>query len=161
MFRFSRSRMKIERNIKVSCGFEPETFRLAEKRLNQPRQCVPLLKEIYQLKSKACCTSTRSNHYGLKQSFLTFVNSQHTGLSAEVFKTNHHSLRKAVTKKEKTKQTPWPESARELYRPSDRRLSEKLVPTFADRGRHMVSVTYPYGRNLGFLYRGKMLQFFI
>jgi hypothetical protein len=26
-----------------------------------------------------------------------------------------------------------PESASELYRPSDRRLSAKLVPTFADR----------------------------
>jgi hypothetical protein len=32
------------------------------------------------------------------------------------------------------KQTPWPESARELYRPSDRRLSAKLLPTFADIG---------------------------
>jgi hypothetical protein len=29
-------------------------------------------------------------------------------------------------------QTPWPEPASELYRPSDRRLSEKLVSTFAD-----------------------------
>jgi hypothetical protein len=27
------------------------------------------------------------------------------------------------------KKTPWPESAKELYRPSDRRLSAKLVPT--------------------------------
>jgi hypothetical protein len=34
-----------------------------------------------------------------------------------------------------TKQTPWPESATELYRPSDSRLSEKLVPSFADRER--------------------------
>jgi hypothetical protein len=33
----------------------------------------------------------------------------------------------------KQKKTPWPESASELYRPSDRRLSVKLVPTFADR----------------------------
>jgi hypothetical protein len=33
----------------------------------------------------------------------------------------------------KTK-TPWPQSASELYRLSDRRLSAKLVPTFADRG---------------------------
>jgi hypothetical protein len=33
------------------------------------------------------------------------------------------------------------------------RLSAKLVPTFADRGCHMVSVTDPYGRNLGFLDR--------
>jgi hypothetical protein len=31
-------------------------------------------------------------------------------------------------------QTPWPESASELYQPSDRRVSAKLVPTFADRG---------------------------
>jgi hypothetical protein len=30
--------------------------------------------------------------------------------------------------------TPWPELAKELYRPSDRRLSAKLVPTFADGG---------------------------
>ena len=30
--------------------------------------------------------------------------------------------------------TPWPQSARELYRQSGRRRSTKLVPTFADRG---------------------------
>jgi hypothetical protein len=34
----------------------------------------------------------------------------------------------------KTNKPPWPESASELYRPSDRRLSVKLVPTFSDRG---------------------------
>jgi hypothetical protein len=45
----------------------------------------------------------------------------------------------------------WPESASELYRPSDSRLSAKLVPTFADRGCHAVSVTNPYCRILGFL----------
>jgi hypothetical protein len=49
--------------------------------------------------------------------------------------------------------SPWPESASELYRPSDRRLSAKLVPTFADRWCHVVSVTDPYGRILGFLVR--------
>jgi hypothetical protein len=38
-------------------------------------------------------------------------------------------------------QTPWPESVSELYQPSDRRLSAKLVPTFADRGSHVVSMT--------------------
>jgi hypothetical protein len=32
------------------------------------------------------------------------------------------------------KLTPWLRAASELYRPSDRRLSAKLVPTFADRG---------------------------
>jgi hypothetical protein len=44
-----------------------------------------------------------------------------------------------------------PESASKLYRPSDRRLSAKLLPTCADRGRHVVSVTDPYGRILAFL----------
>jgi hypothetical protein len=53
------------------------------------------------------------------------------------------------------KKTPWPESATEQYRPSDRRLSAKLVPTFVDRGCHVVSVTDPYGRNLGFLDRSR------
>jgi hypothetical protein len=33
-----------------------------------------------------------------------------------------------------TTSTLWPESASELYRPSDRHLSAKLVPIFADRG---------------------------
>jgi hypothetical protein len=55
----------------------------------------------------------------------------------------------------------------ELYRPSDRSLSAMLVPTFADRGCHMVSVTDPlrpysrfsipvrYELNLYMLYRRK------
>jgi hypothetical protein len=49
--------------------------------------------------------------------------------------------------------TPWPESASELYRPNDLRLSTKLVSTFADRGCHMDSVTDPYGRILEILGR--------
>jgi hypothetical protein len=40
-----------------------------------------------------------------------------------------------------------------LYRPSDRHLSAKLVSTFADRGCHVVNMTDPYGRILGFLDR--------
>jgi hypothetical protein len=48
------------------------------------------------------------------------------------------------------KKTPWSESARELYRPSDRRLSAKSLPTFEDRGCHVVSLTDPYGRILDF-----------
>jgi hypothetical protein len=35
----------------------------------------------------------------------------------------------------------WPESACKLYWMSNRRLSAKLVPTFADRGCHVVSMT--------------------
>jgi hypothetical protein len=50
---------------------------------------------------------------------------------------------------------PWPESASELYRSSDRRLSGKLVPNFADRGCHVVNVTDPYCRILGFLDRSR------
>jgi CBS-domain-containing membrane protein len=42
--------------------------------------------------------------------------------------------------------------SRKLYRPSDIRcLSAKLVPSFADRRCHVVSVTDPYGRILGIL----------
>jgi hypothetical protein len=51
------------------------------------------------------------------------------------------------------KKTPWSESASELYRPSDRRFLAKWLPTFADKGCHVVSVTDPYGRILGFLDR--------
>jgi hypothetical protein len=47
--------------------------------------------------------------------------------------------------------TLWPESTSELYRQSNHRLLAKLVPTFADIGCHVVSVTDPYGRILGFL----------
>jgi hypothetical protein len=48
------------------------------------------------------------------------------------------------------KNTPWPESANVLYLPSDCRFSEKLLPTFADRGCQVVSMTDPYGLILGF-----------
>jgi hypothetical protein len=51
--------------------------------------------------------------------------------------------------------TPWPESVSEQYRPSDRRLSAKLVTTSVDRGCHVVSVTNPYGRIIGFLDRSR------
>jgi hypothetical protein len=55
---------------------------------------------------------------------------------------------------------PRPESANQLYRPRERRLSAKLVPTFADRGYH-VSVTYRYGRILGFLDRSRYFFFVV
>jgi hypothetical protein len=57
--------------------------------------------------------------------------------------------------KQNKKRTPWSESANELYRPSDRRFSAKWLPTFADKGCHVVSVTDLYGRILGFLYRSR------
>jgi hypothetical protein len=46
-----------------------------------------------------------------------------------------------------------PEFASELYRPSDRRLMAKLVPTFGDRGCCVVSAKDPQGRILDFLDR--------
>jgi hypothetical protein len=49
--------------------------------------------------------------------------------------------------------------ASELYRPSDRHLPAKLVPSFADRGCHVVSVTDPYGRILNFLDRSRYFLF--
>jgi hypothetical protein len=51
-------------------------------------------------------------------------------------------------REEINKKTPWSESASELYRPSDRRLSAKRLPTCADRGCHVISVTDPSGRIL-------------
>jgi hypothetical protein len=55
--------------------------------------------------------------------------------------------------------TPWSEPADEPYRPSDRRLSAKLVSTFADRGYHVVRVTDPCGRILDFLDRSRYFSF--
>jgi hypothetical protein len=60
----------------------------------------------------------------------------------------------------KTKQQiQWSESASELYRPIDRRLSAKLLSTFADRGCNVVSVTDSYCRILGFLDRRSCFSF--
>jgi hypothetical protein len=57
------------------------------------------------------------------------------------------------------KQTPWPSSASELYRPSDPHLSAKLVPTFADQGCRVVSAPDLHGRILGFLDRAATFPF--
>jgi hypothetical protein len=57
------------------------------------------------------------------------------------------------------KKNPWTESASEVYQPRDRRLSAKLVATFADRRCHMVSVTDSYGSILGFLDRNRYFFF--
>jgi hypothetical protein len=58
-----------------------------------------------------------------------------------------------------TKQTAWPESASELVPTERLPLLANLVPTFSDRGCHLVSVTDPYCRILGFLNRSR--QFFL
>jgi hypothetical protein len=66
---------------------------------------------------------------------------------------SYDNLQAEIHTSEINKRSAWPESAHKLYVPSDRRLSAKLVPTFADRGCHMVSVTDPYSRILDFLDR--------
>jgi hypothetical protein len=48
---------------------------------------------------------------------------------------------------------------RERTIPSDRRLLAKLVPTFVDRGCHVVRMTHPYGHILGFLDRSRYYFF--
>jgi hypothetical protein len=66
-----------------------------------------------------------------------------------------NSSREVTHIKKNKKQSPWPVSASELYRPSDRRLSAKWLLTCADRGCHVVSVTDPSGRIIGFLDRSR------
>jgi hypothetical protein len=46
-----------------------------------------------------------------------------------------------------------PVASRQLYRPSDLRLSAKLVLAFVDKGCRVVSAANPYGRILDFLDR--------
>jgi hypothetical protein len=62
-----------------------------------------------------------------------------------------------ITKTENNKLSP--QSATELYPPSDRRLSSKLMPTSADRGFRVGRVTDPYDRNLAFLDRSRYFFF--
>jgi hypothetical protein len=57
------------------------------------------------------------------------------------------------------RRTPWSQSASELCRPSDCRLSTKLVPIFADRGCCVLSATDTHGRVLGFLDRSRYYFF--
>jgi hypothetical protein len=52
-------------------------------------------------------------------------------------------------------ETPWPESGRELYQSSDRRLSSKLVPNLTIESCRVVSMADPYGRILDFLGRSR------
>jgi hypothetical protein len=57
------------------------------------------------------------------------------------------------------KKSPWPDFASKLFRPTDRRLSAKLVPTFANSWCHIVSVTHPYNSILGFIGRSHYFFF--
>jgi hypothetical protein len=67
--------------------------------------------------------------------FIYFANQLVMVHAAEIY-----GLRMQINK---TKLTPWPESASGLHQLSDRCLLAMLVPTFADRGFHVISVTDP------------------
>jgi hypothetical protein len=71
-----------------------------------------------------------------------------SGFSATIFSTFSYNLTADLRQVEKN---PWPESASELHRPSERRLLAKLAPTFSETGCHLVNLTDSYGRVLGFL----------
>jgi hypothetical protein len=88
-------------------------------------------------------------------SFITNSSGFHKFVCTEMHKHRPHGAHI----EQKIKQVPWPESASKVDRPRDRCLSAKLLPTFADTWCHMVSVTNPYGRNLGFLYRSRYFFF--
>jgi hypothetical protein len=61
------------------------------------------------------------------------------------------TLESNSSKKKKKKQQTKKKPKNELRGLSNYRLLAKLVPTFADRRCHVVSVTGPYGHNLDFL----------
>jgi hypothetical protein len=93
-----------------------------------------IIRKVYLVAIEAKCLCF-SNHFVITNLFLINI------------------IGSVSNRKELNKQTPWSEFASELYRPSDCSLSAKLLPTFEDIGCHVVSVTHPYGRILGFLDR--------
>jgi hypothetical protein len=116
------------------------------------------------------CQICKSSHLSLKPGLVTcpnFVTLQlwkSTAYPIEtVFHLYHrsclHSIPSLYILRILTKLNPWPGSARELYRPSDRRMSSKLVPILADRGFYVASFTDPYGCILGFLERSRYFFF--
>jgi hypothetical protein len=69
--------------------------------------------------------------WGLTEAFLSKLKAVRTLTASLCFyhlTFNLQGCRKVNLAKKKQKQTPWPGSASELYQPSDRRLSEKIVP---------------------------------
>jgi hypothetical protein len=52
----------------------------------------------------------------------------------EILRVNSIEFAVQQSSTKSNKQTSWPESASELYRPSNRRLSAKLLSSFANRG---------------------------
>jgi hypothetical protein len=80
--------------------------------------------------------SLKQGSPGRTNRLLPLVQGPHTKRCRQFFVAAGTCLRSHCfpLKEQRPTPTPWPESASELYRPSDRRFSAKLVPTFADRG---------------------------
>jgi hypothetical protein len=101
--------------------------------------------------------------YCSKREFLPGCNVTNSGTERNIstFRMNKHRQHgnriSLLFKLKKLNSVAWVRER--TIRPSDRRLSSKLVPIFADRGSHVVSVTNPYGRILGFLDRSRYFPF--
>jgi hypothetical protein len=93
---------------------------------------------------------------GARRKHLTLIKLKHWNLvNLELPLLLSHLTNRSEPHSLTNKQTPWSVSASELHRPSDHRLSAKWLPTFVDRGCHVISVTDPYGRILDFLDRSR------
>jgi hypothetical protein len=77
---------------------------------------------------KKDCVKNEIKHLHIKKTIKTNLYSLH------INKASRWTANTQQQQQTTTKQTLWPESASELYRLSDRRLSVNLVPAFADRG---------------------------
>jgi hypothetical protein len=92
-----------------------------------------------------CCYDWREN-YGFWLWTIS-VQYQHFYQSVNV---RYKFLEQSYNLSTNKEQTRWSQSASELYRPSDRRLLEKLMPTLADRSVPSSARRIPYGRNFDF-----------
>jgi hypothetical protein len=83
-------------------------------------------------------------------------------ISSTCPESNSDNLARSQSLQQQTYQTKKKTSvalvSKRTIRPSDRRLSAKLMPTFADRGCRVVRATDPHGRILGFLDRSHHSQ---
>jgi hypothetical protein len=89
----------------------------------------------------------------LQTNFKNLLNTPRNRTCFTLLSLSAYLIMHSKSSQNKIKKKPqWSESADELYRPGDCRLSAKLVPIFVDRGCHVVSVADPYDRILGFLH---------
>jgi hypothetical protein len=79
----------------------------------------------------------------LRKIFQTYIQGFTSPTFKHIVMINENGL---IVKYQRHKKNPWFYFASELYRQSDRRMSAKLVPTFADKGRRVIRATDPDGR---------------